>query len=130
MPPLLRATLRRRHPLFGQRCGLGQVGSRLHDVHDLVAAHLEFVQEGRETVSGRRLDVVQQKDALAAGLQTAEGATHDLGATDVPPIVCQEVDAPGLVALRREIALDRFLAQQGPECGRNWTRRLARPAPS
>ena len=40
-------------------------GPGLDHVHDLEAAHLELVQQIGQAARGRRLDVVQQQDALA-----------------------------------------------------------------
>ena len=58
------------------------------------------------------MNVVQQQDALAARLNTADGASRNLAILDAGPVVRHEVRAPSHIAMGREVLLDRLLAQQ------------------
>ena len=79
---------------------------------DLEAAGFELFQNFGEGERRRGLDVMQQQDALAAGLDAADGASRDLLGVDVGPVVGCEIHAPGHVVVRGKVLLDRILAQQ------------------
>ncbi|MHC2265920.1 hypothetical protein ACVILJ_001303 [Bradyrhizobium diazoefficiens] len=60
----------------------------------------------------RALDVVQQQDALALGLQPLDRELVDTVGRHVPPVVGGEIGAPDLDAARDQIVLDALGAHQ------------------
>jgi hypothetical protein len=81
-------------------------------MNDLVAAAFELVENFGQREDGAGVNVVQQQDALAARLDTADGASRNLAIVDAGPVVRQEIRAPSHIAMGREVLLDRLLAQQ------------------
>ncbi len=107
----------------GMRIGMHQpiarLGRRLrpvrrcrHHVDDMVAARLQFAQQGRQHRRGAALDIMQQQDAFALGLDPGEGEMQHLGRRDMAPVVGRKISAPGHDAPGGEILLDTFGAQQ------------------
>ncbi|HZD29430.1 MAG TPA: hypothetical protein VE251_12145, partial [Xanthobacteraceae bacterium] len=81
-------------------------------MNDLVAAAFELVENFGQREDGAGMNVVQQQDALAARLDTADGASRNLATIDASPVVRHKIRAPSHIAMSREVLLDRLLAQQ------------------
>ena len=81
-------------------------------MNDLVAAAFELVENFGQREDGAGVNVVQQQDALAARLDTADRASRNLAIVDAGPVVRQEIGAPSHIAMGCEVLLDRLLAQQ------------------
>src|SRR5262245_21435683 len=93
-------------------CGFRPVRGCWNHMNDLVPAAFEVVENFGQREDGAGVNVVQQQDALAARLDTADGASRNLAVVDAGPIVCQEIRAPSHIAMGCEVLLDRLLAQQ------------------
>ena len=81
-------------------------------MNDLVAAAFELVENFGQRGDDAGVNVVEQQDALAARLDTADGASRNLAIVNAGPVVRQEIRAPSHIAMGREVLLDRLLAQQ------------------
>ena len=81
-------------------------------MNDLVIAAFELVENFGQREDGSLVNVVQQQDALAARLNTADGTSRNLAILDAGPVVRHEVRAPSHITVGREVLLDRLLAQQ------------------
>lgn len=81
-------------------------------MNDAVAAFLQSGEDARQRRDGARLDVVQQQDALALGLDALDREVVDPLRRDVAPVVGREVGAPDLDALRRQIGFRNLGAHQ------------------
>src|SRR5215813_14301206 len=111
--------------LRGSR-GFRPVRGCWNNMNDLVAAAFELVENFGQREDGAEVNVVQQQDALAARLDTANGASRHLCIVDAGPVVRQEIRAPNHIAMGREILLDRLLAQQ-TRCPKERRHRLRVP---
>src|ERR1700746_833201 len=100
------------NPLLGGGRGFRPVRGCRNHMNDLVAAAFELVKNFGQRKDGARVNVVQQQDALAARLDTADGTLRNLATVDAGPVVRQEIRAPSHIAMGREVLLDRLLAQQ------------------
>src|SRR6476619_1604078 len=114
-------------PLLRLGHGLGPLGSRRDYMHDLEAARLELVQNVGQSQRGRRLDVMQQQDALPARLDAADRATRHFAVVDVRPVVGEKIDAPGHVVVRGEVLLGRGPSQQAGDTEERRDRLLIAP---
>lgn len=73
------------------------------------AVRLELLEQRRQRYSRGGVDVVQQQDATAFGLQPLQRPLHDGLRADVPePVVGDHVRAPGHQRLRGEEIVRRF----------------------
>ncbi len=79
---------------------------------DAVALGLEFAQQFRQRQRGGRLDVVQQQDALALLVEAGDRAAHHFGGADVPPVVGDDVGAPGHQTAGLQIGFDLVAPQE------------------
>src|SRR5262245_32182911 len=100
------------NPLLRGSGSFRPVRSCRNHMNDLVAAAFELVENFGQRGDDAGVNVVQQQDALAARLDTADGASRNLGTIDASPIVRHEIRAPSHIAMGREVLLDRLLAQQ------------------
>src|SRR5215471_9434152 len=100
------------NPLLRGGCGFRPVRGCWNHMNDLVPAAFEVVENFGQREDGAGVNVVQQQDALAARLDTADGASRNLAIVDAGPVVRHEIRAPSQVAMGREVLLDRLLAQQ------------------
>src|SRR5262249_19015352 len=100
------------YPLLRGGCGFRPVRGYRNHMNDLVAAAFELVENFGQREDGAGVNVVQQQDAPAARLDTADGASRNLAIVDAGPVVRQEICAPSHIAMGREVLLDRLLAQQ------------------
>jgi hypothetical protein len=73
----------------------GLVGRRRYDMDDVIAAAFQFTQQIGQRLDRLRLDIVEQQDALAIGLDTLQRPRIDLSRADLFPVVGRRVDAPG-----------------------------------
>src|SRR5262249_26189234 len=99
-------------PLLRGGCGFRPVRGCRNHMNDLVPAAFQLVENFGQREDGARVNVVQQQDALAARLDTTDGASRNLAIVDAGPVVRQEICAPSHIAMGREVLLDRLLAQQ------------------
>ena len=81
-------------------------------MHDAIAARLEVADDLRQRRHRAGLDVVQQQDALALGLQPLDRELVDAIGRHMAPVVGREVGAPDLDAARDQKVLDAFGAHQ------------------
>src|SRR5262249_59684681 len=102
------------NPLLRGGRGFRPVRGGQNHMNDLVAAAFELVENFGQREDGSLVNVVQQQDALAARLDTADGTLRNLATVDAGPVVRQEIRAPSHIAMGREVLLDGLLAQQTP----------------
>src|SRR6516165_8722558 len=100
------------NPLLRGSRGFRPVRGCRNHMNDLVAAAFELVENFGQREDGAGVNIVQQQDALAARLDTADGASRNLAIVDAGPVVRQKICAPRHIAMGREVLLDRLLAQQ------------------
>src|SRR5260221_6903166 len=100
------------NPLLRGSRGFRPVRGCRNHMNDLVAAAFELVENFGQREDGAGGNVVQQQDALAARLDTADGTSRNLATVDPGPVVRQEIRAPSHIAMGREVLLDGLLAQQ------------------
>src|SRR5262245_33427267 len=79
------------NPLLRGGCGFRPVGGCRNHMNDLVAAAFELVENFGQREDGAGVNVVQQQDAPAARLDTADGASRNLAIVDAGPVVRQEI---------------------------------------
>src|SRR5215813_11353625 len=70
------------NPLLRGGRGFRPVRGCRNHMNDLVAAAFQLVENFGQREDGARVNVVQQQDALAARLDTADGASRNLAITD------------------------------------------------
>jgi hypothetical protein len=56
-------------------------------MHDMIAAPFQFTQQPGQRLGGPGLDVVQQQDTLAVGLDAPERSRINLRGANVGPVV-------------------------------------------
>src|SRR5260221_12351835 len=100
------------NPLLRGSRGFRPVRGCWNHMNDLVAAAFELVENFGQREDGAGGNIVQQQDAPAARLDTADGASRNLAIVDAGPVVRQEIRAPSHIAMGGEVLLDRLLAQQ------------------
>src|SRR5215470_12923196 len=96
------------NPLLRGSRGFRPIRGCRNHMNDLVAAAFELVENFGQREDGAGVNVVQQQDAPAARLDTADGASRNLAIVDAGPVVRQEIRAPSHIAMGREVLLDRF----------------------
>src|SRR6516165_1737660 len=79
------------YPLLRGGCGFRPVRGCRNRMNDLVAAAFELVENFGQREDGAGVNVVQQQDAPAARLDTADGASRNLAIVDAGPVVRQEI---------------------------------------
>ena len=111
---------RRRRGLGGNRHR--RLALARHHVHDAIALRLELAKQFRQRQRGGGLDVVQQQDALALLVEAGDRAAHHFRCVDVPPVVGDDVGAPGRQTAGLQISLDLATPQEPrnaeERCGR------------
>src|SRR5262245_3230822 len=100
------------NPFLRGGCGFWPVRGCRNHMNNLVAAAFELVENFGQREDGAGVNVVQQQDAPAARLDTADGASRNLTIVAAGPVVRHKIRAPSHIAMGREVLLDRLLAQQ------------------
>jgi len=75
------------NPLLRGGCGFRPVRCCRNHMNDLVAAAFELVENFGQREDRAGMNVVQQQDAPAARLDTADGASRNLAIVDAGPVV-------------------------------------------
>src|SRR5262249_41858580 len=78
------------NPLLLGGCGFRPVRGCWNHMNDLVATAFELVENFGQREDGAGVNVVQQQDAPAVRLDTAEGASRNLTIVDAGPVVRHE----------------------------------------
>src|SRR5262245_7460796 len=77
------------NPLLRGGCGFRPVRGCRNHMNDLVAAAFELVENFGQREEDAGVNVVQQQDALAARLDTADGASRNFAIVDAGPVIRQ-----------------------------------------